>query len=612
MREWLPTTVTDDLTSGTDSTPGGIAKTEAATGAKTQPASKKAAKKSVAESAGTGPVDAGGPLPIEAINPKDIKIKLASHKGGIMIAGPSREVFVCENLIEGGRFNGITLGNYSVVDSNGLETGTTIGVATVQEDPCSTTGTLEPPGSSTTGTQGTEIVAGGLLVDITIDRNRISNMGLCGIGPIGLFDLLRIFEVISITNLTITNNTIRNTVLRSTAALSTFGALDSQETYKASSPSAQDAAGNFTDINAGQGSFSTAEPITSGASFPYAAICVPAVENLVIRDNAIADFGAKPGVGANGIFVLNGEMVDISRNQVLETRDWSAASLEAGPTSAAMHGGIVLALVTPPRLPDTTTAQDVLTGESAASSKNIFTNMIYEPGLPALRVEENVVRIGLGQALLAIGFGPFAISNNHFSCGGMVRGRGLPIAQTVLILNLGAAIETEDSLKMTDIYSYATQRSTDTNPYVYSGGGLARRAFATSSNGTVLFSDNICQLEARASRQQSITSIAIMSVDHLNFTGNHSWVDTVAIDAIFDAVLVAGSVNVTNNRFQESPQSVLASGLTAGVVNITSQNISTFCLLVYGAPSFTINQSNLALISMVAPELCSSLNQQQQ
>lgn len=615
MRDWLPTTVTGDLTPASDSNPGSTAKTEAATGAKTQTGSKNAAKKTVAkktvaESAGSGPEDVGGLLPIEAINLTAIKSIVARHMGGIMIAGPSREVFVCENLIEGGRFNGITLGNYAVVDSNGLETGTTIGVATVQEDPCSTTGTLEPPSSSTTGTQGTEIVAGGLLVDITIDRNRISNTGLCGIGPVGLFDLRRIFEIISITNLTITNNTIRDTVLRSTAALSTFGSLASQETFKASSPSAQDAAGNHADITAEPGSFMTAQPITSGASFPYAAICVPAVENLVIRDNAIANFGFKPGVGANGIFVLNGEMVDISRNQVLETRDWSAASLEAGPTSAAMHGGIVLALVTPPRLPDTTTAQDMLTGENAASSNNVFTTMIYEPGLPALRVEENVVRIGLGQALLAIGFGPFAISNNHFSCGGMVRGRGLPVAQTVLILNLGASIETEDSLKMMDIYSYSTQPSTGANPYVYSGGGLASRAFAASSNGTVLFSNNICQLEARADRQTSITSIAIMSVDHLNFTGNHSWIDTVTLDVIFDAVLVAGSVNVTNNRFQESPQSVLASGLTAGVINITSQNISTFCLLVKGVPNFTINQSNLALISMVLPELCGSLNRQ--
>ncbi|MDQ2843258.1 MAG: hypothetical protein M3Y72_19920 [Acidobacteriota bacterium] len=306
MLEWLPTTVAGDLIPFTDSNSDIAVKTQAPTSAKTQAATKKAAKKAPAKSAITGLANVGRLLPIEGINVTGIKIKVATHMGGIMIAGLSREVFVCENLIEGGRFNGITLGNYSVVDGKGLETGSTIGVTTVHEDPCSTTGTLEPPSSSTTGTHGTEIVAGGLLIDITIDRNRIGNIGFCGIGPVGLFDLRRIFEIISIENLTTTNNTIRNTVLRSTAALNTFGSLDSQETYNASSLSGQDAAGNYTGTNTQEGSFGAARPITSGASSPYAAICVPAVENLVIRDDVIANFGAKPGVGANGIFVLNG------------------------------------------------------------------------------------------------------------------------------------------------------------------------------------------------------------------------------------------------------------------------------------------------------------------
>jgi hypothetical protein len=186
----------------------------------------------------------------------------------------------------------------------------------------------------------------------------------------------------------------------------------------------------------------------------------------------------------------------------------------------------------------------------------------------------------------------------------MVRGRGTPLAQTVLILNLGAAIETADSLRMMDIYAYATSQSTNTNLYAYSNQGITSQAFAASSNGTVLFSNNICQLEARADRQRSISSITILSVDHLTFTGNHSWIDTATFDAYFDAVLIAASVNVTSNRFQESPLSVLVSGITAGLVNITSQNISTFCLLVKGAPSFTIDQSNLALINLAQPGLC--------
>jgi hypothetical protein len=613
MREWLPTTVTGDLTASTANTAASntanTTQPQASASTNTDVAAKKSEKKAGTKTAGTALTDASGQVSAENLSSfAGIKIKVARHLGGIMIAGPSREVFVCQNQIEGGRFNGITLGSYSIVDGNGLETSTTVGVTTVQEDPCSTTGTLEPPSSSTTGTQGTSIVAGGLLLNIIIDRNRISNMGLCGIGPVGLFDLVRIFEIISIENLTITNNIIRNTVLRSTAALNTFGSHASQETYTFNSQNTSaDSEADPGGFAASGASFSSVQPITSGAASPYAAVCVPAVENLVIRDNAITNFGATPGVGANGIFVLNGEMVDISRNQVLETRDWNAVALEAAPASAAIHGGIVLALVTPPMLPDSSTAQGVYASGSAAASKNPFGGGIYEPGVPALRLEENVVRVALGYGLAAIGFGPFAISNNHFTCGGMGRGRGLPVAQTVLILNLGAAIETAASLHMSDIYSHSIGLATGTNPYSQ---GSTSRAFAASSNGTVLFSNNICQLEARADRQRSITSIAIMSVDHLTFTGNHSWIDTQTFDAYLDALLIAGSLNVSNNRLQESPVSVLASGITAGVVNITAQNISTFCLLVYGAPNFTIDQFNLALISMTAPDLCASLKKQ--
>ena len=50
---------------------------------------------------------------------------------------------------------------------------------------------------------------------------------------------------------------------------------------------------------------------------------MPDVENLVIRDNDVTDFGREPGDPACGIFVLHGEMVEISRNHVLETRDWT-------------------------------------------------------------------------------------------------------------------------------------------------------------------------------------------------------------------------------------------------------------------------------------------------
>ncbi len=607
MREWLPTTVTNDLSNQKTDTPTGVppvAETQTAT----KPSAKQAAKKVKPEVAAKTLQKANDLLPIESMDLLVSKTSLANNMGGILIAGPSREVFVCENQVEGGRFNGITLGSYSVVDDQGIETGTTIGVTTVVGDPCSTTGTLEPPDSSTTGTTGSSIVAGGPLVDIVIDRNRISDMGLCGIGPVGIFDLRRISEIITIDNLTITNNTIRDTVLLPTAALNTFGAGASQE-----SPQTPASQGAGTQPASSQGtrsaqadSFTSVQSITSGSAFPYAAICIPAAENLVIRDNAIANFGAQPGVGANGIFVLSGEMVEISRNQVLETRDLNSSDLLRGATPT-IHGGIVLAGVTPPIMRDSAPSKSGFVSSTGLSSGTLF-----EPGMPALRVEENVVRVALGQALVAIGLGPFAISNNHFTCGGTVLGRGLAVAQTVLIFNLGTALETAGAQRISSVYEGATGQTSGTNPYASINQGLASRSFTASKSGTVLFTNNICQLEARADRQRSLTSIAILSLDHLIFTGNLSWVDTITLDAYLDAMLIAGSLQVTSNRFQESPVSVLASGITAGVVNMTAQNISTFCLLVKGAPGFTIDQANLALISMTQPDLCGRLKGQGQ
>jgi hypothetical protein len=47
------------------------------------------------------------------------------------------------------------------------------------------------------------------------------------------------------------------------------------------------------------------------------------VRKLIIRDNLITDFGEIPGAEVCGIFVLLGESVEISRNQIKETRDLS-------------------------------------------------------------------------------------------------------------------------------------------------------------------------------------------------------------------------------------------------------------------------------------------------
>jgi hypothetical protein len=119
------------------------------------------------------------------------------------------------------------------------------------------------------------------LLDVLIDHNRILGMGLCGIGPVGLFNLRTIFEIISIENLTITSNTITDVLLRETASVNAFGAASSLG-------SSANAGVSDTPTPAGTaastGSFSTVGTVSAGASTPYGAISVAFVENLVIRD----------------------------------------------------------------------------------------------------------------------------------------------------------------------------------------------------------------------------------------------------------------------------------------------------------------------------------------
>lgn len=474
------------------------------------------------------------------------------HPGGIQIAGPSRDVFVLENEIDGGSRNGITLGSLSLLDSSGKDSGTIIGVLTFPEDDCSTGGTLQVP-ITTPGTPGTTVVAGGKLLNVQIDRNRIRNTGLCGIGPIGFFNLLQALEVISIENLTIAANSITATVQRPIAG----------------------------------------DPSAASSIIGYGAISITDAAGLTIRDNTITDFGAQPGNNACGIFLLHGEMVEITGNHVLETRDWSLASATAAASTAGARGGIVIVLATPPSFAATPSAS-VWSNSASLSSTALPT---YVPSLPALRIENNTVRVPLGETLLAAGFGPFAIQNNHLSCGGIVTLQGRPIATTVLIFNLGASIESA-------VATFSSLHGVNTTGTFSSVG---QPTAATPSTGTVLFTGNICQLEATASKQQAFASVVVLTLDHLTFANNHCWVDGPLITAFVDGLLVGGTLQVASNRFQEGPGfPVLLSGISIGKINIATQNLSTYCLINLGTAKL-LDVNNVAMIDLAAQDFCAGL-----
>ena len=494
--------------------------------------------------------------------------------GGIQIAGPSRNVFIVENEITGGSRNGITLGNFIIVDKTGSDTGTLTGTQTQVEDPCGGGGTVNLPGSTGSGSTVEKIASGGLIRNLHIDRNLIHEMGMCGIGPVGFFDLNTTLEVISLENVSITANIISRTMLRKMQSfnvnLSTFG---------------------------------------------YGAISLPDVLNLTIRDNTITDFGVTPGAEVCGIFVLHGEGIEISRNQIRETRDLASRTVVSQNSYGGIRAGIYIALATPPAVDVSSGSpwvQAVSTPVAGTTGIREFAPPAYEPGLPALRIQENVVRSALGLALHARGTGPFSIVDNHFSTGGSVTVSSETIAtfdvsapdtnaigtfggaMTVAINNFGLAI---DALTAFTTYSSVYASVGSGNLYQNNNGR------SNSTNGTVLFTNNICQLEALLSGIRGYGSVLIFTVDHLLFSNNQLWFDGPRSIAVVDAVLFGISLHATSNRLEESARRpVRFSGLTTGLLNITSQNISSYCLIAKGTPGWLVKTPNLVINAALCPE----------
>ncbi len=544
VQQWLPTVVAQDL-SAASSTAGGTA------GASAGSLSGSSSKSFVPISTSEDPALLNNLF--SEVSASDFnQAPGVGHPGGIQIGGHSAEVLLVENEIHGGSRNGITLGSFSVI-SNGNDTGQWNGVLLAG---ASDTATLLTSGTNP-GTGGGTVVSSGILSNVQIQRNRIRNMGLCGIGPVGFFDLSQTSEIITAVGLNISGNAISSTLRRKLVTIT-----GSARSY-----------------------------------IGYGAVCISDAQKLTICDNTITDFGSQPGAYVCGIFALQGELVDISRNQVLETRDWSQDSSEPPTSTGTTQGGIAL-FGTPPSFPQPLDSSQWASSGLATNSPGNISTPIYEPGLPAVRVEHNVVRVPLGLALGIGGLGPFSVVNNHLATGGLVRSRGTSLVQTVYILNLGTAIENATAASLpSGVYSAATSATNN----------LSTAPSSNFSCGAVLFSNNICQLEATASRQREDASVLIITPDHLTFSNNHCWIDASRLSAFFDALLFAGSLSVLGNRFQEKFGSALFSGLTIGVANITNDNISTNCLLALGP--WLKNNNNIAFINEIVAGLCTQLQE---
>jgi hypothetical protein len=310
------------------------------------------------------------------------------------------------------------------------------------------------------------------------------------------------------------------------------------------------------------------------------------VTQAFIRDNIILDTGASLADPVSGIFILHGAQVEISRNQIQDTRDWSKADPN---TFTGYRSGISLVMVTP---------LDAAAATSSAwtvSTMKIFNRQsLYQHGAPALCIQENVVDIPLGLALVVAGLGAFSILGNHFSTGG-ARGE-ITLARSVLIFNFGTPVEyplpVAAAAEFLALLEALNAGATSSQAFQTVLGSSATIVGAIAP-GPVNFSENRCSLHETFEAPRATSSIWITTFDDLGFHDNQCWLASSGLEVSCDAFLLGATVRVTGCRFQEIPQTVYLSALTFGLMNITSLNEATHPLAPLGPPALSVTTGNV-------------------
>ena len=357
-------------------------------------------------------------------------------------------------------------------------------------------------------------------------------MGLNGIGVVGFFDLSQQDEFISIIGLDILGNTINHCLNR---------------------PLQEPSQDRLFDM-------------------AYGGISLADVEMLHLHDNRIENNGPDHLQAVCGVFVLHGEGLDISRNQILNNGAKNSSNTK--DAQKGLRGGIVIRYALP--------------GMTTLELANY--QLPRQNGVPAIRIHDNVVAQPLGQALLLGALGPVSIQGNSLTSRGIVSGFSLGLfASTVMILNLGVSNEFYGQ-----IFAFAAAH-TDASR---TASAAVRDEMITTSktglddvgigqylaNGNVMFNDNqvVADLMEREI-SKTMSSVLIISLDDISFADNQLDASFLIDLMISNAIVLGMSVRISDNRFKESLILSLFSTVSLGLLfNHTVDNQATHCIFAKG------------------------------
>ncbi|HEV7389955.1 MAG TPA: DUF6519 domain-containing protein [Gemmatimonadaceae bacterium] len=523
-----------------------------------------------------------------------------STRGGIQLAGGSDRVRVVHNIIRGGIWNGITLGSLEVEGSDG-DDDTPDGPAS--EDPCDPCKpvdlTEEEPNDD-----NVRFVSAGDLYDIEIAGNRITDMGINGIGVVRFFDLTRLGDFIGVHGLHIADNFIARCMRRDSAqirqsmlSLVAYGGI---------------ALAKVSDLRVLRN-----EIVANGASHlqPICGVFAIIAQGVVIDDNRILDNGPRsPAPVENAQNGIRGGVhiwlvLPIVEQQIVRVTPApprvvgaAPAASHVGPTLAASHIGPTAAASPAGPTPAT----------SRVSLRSAFN------GVSACSMRDNVIVSPLGRAVTFFALGTVVVARNRLVTQGSTR-RGLDlIAATVLIGNAG--LSNEWTLGLILVFILRLLGKTDNTqtdfciPAKYFG--LVKPTRPVSpwpplvqewATGKTLFTENQVTLDLIDDEAFGIhiSSILVLTLDDLGMTDNQCEVTTTNVFCATDALLLGGSVRVADNRLSETWMRAIYSAVSFGIMNTTTDNQSTHCLLARASlPILRMFKHNLAFIRAFCPGEC--------
>jgi len=506
-------------------------------------------------------------------------------RGGIQIGSSSMAVRIRDNRIRGGYGDGVTLGHLP------LEGETSHGYEKMDQAKLAMM----------------KEKFEGFIYDLVIGGNEIVQMGANGIGVVSYFDLKNLPYLISLSGGEIRNNRIIR-------CLQQFPELPPRLLRKI-----------------GLGGISLAD-----------------AENVAITENWIEENGTSHIEPVCGIFILQGERIDVSRNRILNNGPWKE---EAGwDLRLGVRGGIVIMRNLQLRLPGGAMAGGMLGGASHGSlthkTLQPITNraegagiginpgagfsvleqslgeVFFHNSVPAATVHDNLVVQPIGRALLLLAMGPVSVANNHFTSQGVEPGASSTpgLGAAVLIVDLGiakdvwagtmissVAVLPQVQLQQSGVYKRMI-RNLDTAAEATNASGMAvnsglqlslevLEALQALPSGQVLFNDNRTLLDLRLVKvDQILAGQVIGTLDDLSYSGNQSECEGLMDVILTDAFLAGMTIRTCNNRFQEGVGSqVYFSLLSLGNVNTAADNQATNCLVALAKPAYRKVHDNVVL-----------------